>query len=102
MTRGTARSLATPTALEISIVRATTARPVKLIMSGLRVNLPLTPGAIADITIFDPNRNVTVDPAKFKSKSRNTPFGGWQLYGAPVAVVVGGRMVDEEYLQGRS
>src|SRR5439155_2440190 len=43
----------------------------------------LIAGAIADITIFDPERRVVVDPGRFRSKSRNTPFAGWQLRGAP-------------------
>src|SRR5258708_4507552 len=59
----------------------------------------LASGSIADITIFDPAKQVTVDPAKFKSKSRNTPFGGWQLDGAPVAVVVSGKLIDKASLE---
>lgn len=50
-------------------------------------------GAVADVTIFDPNRQVKVDASKFQSKSRNTPFDGWELKGAPVAAIVGGRIV---------
>lgn len=50
-------------------------------------------GAVADVTIFDPNREIKVDASKFQSKSRNTPFNGWELKGAPVATVVGGRVV---------
>ncbi|HZS43554.1 MAG TPA: dihydroorotase [Blastocatellia bacterium] len=61
----------------------------------------LAPGAIADVTIFDPAGKVVVDPTKFKSKSRNTPFGGWQLYGVPVAVVIGGQFHDEASLDSR-
>ena len=38
-------------------------------------------GADADITIIDPTARWTVDPAKFRSKSRNTPFAGWKLHG---------------------
>jgi dihydroorotase len=53
----------------------------------------LAPGSPADVTIFDPNREWTVDPHRFKSKSRNTPFGGWRLRGAVVATFVGGREV---------
>ena len=53
----------------------------------------LAPGSPADVTIFDPNREWTVDPHRFKSKSRNTPFGGWRLRGAVVATLVGGREV---------
>lgn len=53
----------------------------------------LAPGSPADVTIFDPNREWTVDPHRFKSKSRNTPFAGWRLRGAVVATFVGGREV---------
>src|SRR5574337_464338 len=52
-------------------------------------------GADADLTIFDPNRDWTVDPATFASKSRNTPFAGWRLTGATVATLVGGKMAWE-------
>src|SRR5205807_10448435 len=37
----------------------------------------LAPGAPADITILDLDRELTLDPATFRSKGRNTPFGGW-------------------------
>ncbi len=60
------------------------------------LNLPvgsLAPGKPADVTIFDPDREVTIDPEAFRSKGRNTPFGGWKLRGAAVATVVGGRRV---------
>ncbi len=61
------------------------------------MNLPggrLAPGAPADITVLDLDREVTVDPARFRSRSRNTPFAGWRLRGAPVMTIVGGRRVD--------
>lgn len=50
-------------------------------------------GAEADITIFDPDREWTVDPALFKSKGRNTPFAGWRLRGQVIATFVAGREV---------
>jgi dihydroorotase len=53
----------------------------------------LKAGFPADITIFDPRREWTVDPARFRSKSRNTPFEGWQLRGAVIAAFVSGRRV---------
>jgi dihydroorotase len=53
----------------------------------------LAPGAPADITVFDPAREWTVEPRRFKSKSRNTPFDGWNLRGAVVATWVEGRKV---------
>jgi dihydroorotase len=50
-------------------------------------------GSPADITIFDPNLEWTVDPNIFKSKSRNTPFAGRQLKGRLVATFVDGRQI---------
>jgi dihydroorotase len=53
----------------------------------------LQKGAVADITIFDPNHQWTVDPRQFQSKSRNTPFSDWQVRGKVLATYVGGREV---------
>ena len=53
----------------------------------------LRPGSPADVTILDLRRRVTVDPNTFRSKSRNTPFAGLKLRGAPVVTIVGGRIV---------
>lgn len=53
----------------------------------------LAPGALADLTVFDPNREWTCDPAHSFSKSRNTPFGGWRFRGSAVYTIVGGRLV---------
>jgi dihydroorotase len=53
----------------------------------------LSDGATADITILAPDLHVTVDPLTFKSKSRNSPFGGWRLKGGVAATIVGGRTV---------
>lgn len=53
----------------------------------------LAPGSPADVTIFDPERRWTVDPSRFVSLGRSTPFAGWDLVGAPAVTVVGGRVV---------
>lgn len=50
----------------------------------------LAPGSVADLTIIDPAREWVVDPARFSSKSRNTPFAGWKLAGAPVMTILAG------------
>ena len=55
----------------------------------------LEEGKEADITIFDLERNVTVTPETMRSKSRNTPFGGWTLKGGPVMTIVAGHVVWE-------
>jgi dihydroorotase len=49
-------------------------------------------GADADVTVIDPEVRWTVDPAKFRSKSTNTPFAGWKLQGRADTVIVGGRI----------
>lgn len=59
-------------------------------------NLPggtLAVGAPADVLVFDPKVRWTVDPERFHSKSRNTPFGGRQLTGRAEATIVRGRVV---------
>jgi dihydroorotase len=53
----------------------------------------LAPGGLADITVLAPDLAVTVDPAAFRSRSRNTPFGGWTLRGGVAATIVGGRVL---------
>ena len=53
----------------------------------------LSEGAPADISILAPDLPVTVDAAAMKSKSKNTPFGGWTLRGGVAATMVGGRVV---------
>jgi dihydroorotase len=55
----------------------------------------LAPGAPADVTILDPAAEWTVDPARFQSRSRNTPFGGWAVTGRPWKTIVGGGVVWE-------
>jgi dihydroorotase len=57
----------------------------------------LAEGAPADVTILAPDLAVTVSAARMRSKSRNTPFDGWQLRGGVAATIVGGRTV---YLNG--
>ena len=47
-------------------------------------------GADADVTIIDPRARWTVDPHRFRSKSSNTPFAGYQLHGRAQHVIVGG------------
>lgn len=53
----------------------------------------LEPGAVADLTIFDPELVWTYDVNRSFSKSKNSPFDGWTFRGGPVATVVKGRIV---------
>lgn len=53
----------------------------------------LEAGSIADITVLAPDARVTIRAAALRSKSKNTPFDGWELRGAVAATIVGGRTV---------
>lgn len=46
-----------------------------------------------NLVILDTDRAWTVDPERFHSKARNTPFGGWQVTGMPLATVIGSKLV---------
>ncbi len=78
----------------------TLSRMVELFASGpARVlRLPkgrLAPGDDADVTVLDLERRTRVEPTQFASKSRNTPFAGYELRGAPVLTIVRGRIVHD-------
>ncbi len=53
----------------------------------------LAVGAAADVVLFDPEEEWTVDPAALHGKSRNTPFKGMTLRGRVRATWLGGRAV---------
>jgi dihydroorotase len=60
------------------------------------INQPLghlAVGGVADVTVFDPNLEWTYNAAEGRSKSRNSPFDGCKLKGAPTATIVAGRIV---------
>ena len=71
------------------VIRKLTVEPAKLL------NIPkgtLKPGADADVTIIDPDSPWKVDPAAFHSKSRNTPYGGWDVRARAHTVIVAGEI----------
>ncbi len=51
----------------------------------------LSEGVPADITIIAPDLKVRIEAAKLRSRSKNTPFDGWELRGGVAATLVGGR-----------
>jgi len=53
-------------------------------------------GGPADITVFDPDAEFIIDPAAFKSKSKNTPFGGFKVSGKARCTIKGGRIVFKD------
>ncbi len=58
---------------------------------GLETGLKI--GGSADITIIDPEHNWTVKAEEFQSRSRNTPFEGWEMKGKAVLTMVEGIIV---------
>ena len=50
-------------------------------------------GSVADITLFDPDAEWTVDPTRFRSQGRNTPYAGKRLRGRVHATIVDGRVI---------
>ena len=52
-------------------------------------------GTAADVTVFDPARAWVVNPAEFRTKGRNTPYAGRELFGRVACTIVDGRIVHE-------
>ena len=53
----------------------------------------LTEGSIGDVTVLAPDMKVTIRARTLRSKSKNTPFDGWEMRGGVLATIVGGRVV---------
>jgi dihydroorotase len=78
--------------------RISVARMVELLsVNPARIlNVPggtLEEGAPADVTILAPDRTVRIEAAALRSRSKNTPFDGWELRGGVAATIVAGRIV---------
>lgn len=74
----------------LDVLRPLTSGPAGLL--GLEAGV-LTPGAPADLILFDPAAPVVIDADSLRSKSKNTPFDGRRLQGRVMASYVGGRRV---------
>ncbi|MFP4356039.1 MAG: dihydroorotase [Phycisphaerae bacterium] len=71
------------------LLRRMTINPADVISSEYGT---LAEGAVADVTVIDPDTEFTVDVNAFASKSRNCPYHGWQLHARAVATIVDGRV----------
>ncbi len=56
----------------------------------------LNEGAVADITIINPDKEYTIDVNAFESKGKNTPFDGYKVFGEVKYTVLGGKVVYGE------
>mmetsp|Transcript_22997 Transcript_22997/g.11119 ORF Transcript_22997/g.11119 Transcript_22997/m.11119 type:complete len:431 (+) Transcript_22997:471-1763(+) len=59
----------------------------------LKMEHELKPGALADITIIDTEKEFSIKASEVCSKSINTPFDGWKFTGKAVCTIVGGKIV---------
>jgi dihydroorotase len=75
-----------------TVIRAMTLAPAKVL--GLERKGRLAAGMDADLTVIDLDATSRIDPARFASKSRNTPFAGWEVKGLAMATVVAGKVVQ--------
>jgi dihydroorotase len=67
-------------------------------------NLPggsLKRGSAADVTVFDPSAKWKVDPSRFLSKGRNTPYAGMPLTGQAACTIVAGLVVYRSGISAR-
>jgi dihydroorotase len=62
----------------------------------LGLDIGITAGRFADISIIDPYSSHKIDSSKFQSLSRNTPFNGWEMKGKAILTMVGGKILFEE------
>ena len=72
-----------------AVIEKLTVAPARIV--GLSAGT-LSVGADADIVIFDPNAAQVIDPDKFVSRARNTPFAGRTLRGKITATLVRGKI----------
>ena len=75
----------------VRLVELCSANPARIFKLAGRGTL--APGSVADVTIIDPDLNWTYTNAHSRSKSKNSPFDGWQFNGGAVATIVGGKIV---------
>ena len=76
------------------LIRRMTYNPASILRLHAKGRLSL--GSDADITIFDPEEEWTIDPAQFASKARNTPFAGRKVKGKVKYTIVGGEIIYQE------
>lgn len=57
----------------------------------------IKPGETADLALFDLEHQKTISVENFKSKGKNTPFIGWQVYGNTLATWVDGQLVYQSF-----
>jgi len=72
------------------VIRKLSTNPARILRLSQKGSLAI--GSDADVTIFDPHCEWTVDTSQFRSKSSNTPLNGWTLHGRTTDVIVAGQI----------
>jgi dihydroorotase len=76
------------------LIARLTCEPARLLKTDLLGTLQI--GAPADVAVFDPYREWTVDPTTFASKGKNTPLAGRLLKGKAIATIYAGKLVYKD------
>jgi dihydroorotase len=79
-----------------TLIAKLTSEPAKILGDKRGKLGTLAVGAVADITIFDPEREWVVDTKEFASKGKNTPLEGEKLKGKVIATVYRGKIVYKD------
>jgi dihydroorotase len=93
--------LETAVGLALTRLQLPIGRLVELFSINAQKIMKVTPwglfeGSDADLTVLDLNRSWTFDVNQSRSRSRNSPFHGWQMKGKAVGTIVGGKVVYED------
>lgn len=93
--------LETAVGLAFSQLKLSAGRMIELFSVNPQKIMKVTPwgvfdGSDAHLTILDPQRKWKFDVSATRSKSRNSPFNGWEFTGKAVATIVGGKLVYED------
>jgi dihydroorotase len=84
-----------------TLISKLTYEPARIIGRDSELGI-LKVGALANITMFDPNLEWIVDSGNFTSKGKNTPFDGYKFKGKVMATMVNGKIVYmDDLLKGR-
>lgn len=77
-----------------SIVNLMSKKPAEIF--GLKDKGCLKEGNRADLVVVDLDKKHKIDPSKFRSKAKYSPFDGWNVKGKPVKTFVGGQLIMDE------
>ena len=80
-----------------TLVDRLTVGPSRVLGPSFEQYATLEAGSPADLVLFDPNLEWTVDTSQFASKGRNTPLQGVNLKGRVLATMVEGRLVHQDF-----